>query len=131
MVIAILIPFLPIVTALAVVNILDMGGHILPYSYAAVHEHELPYPWNTITFLRSGDFNFAVMNIAWIPILSAIPMFMFFGTTKDAMNDYRRLLLLVGLGRVFPGLHQEYDPDRTVEGSSFGSGGSAANSSLA
>ncbi|KAI1021249.1 hypothetical protein LB505_000088 [Fusarium chuoi] len=40
--------------------------------------------------------------------------------TKDAMNSYRRGLLCLGFGCLFPKLHEEYDPDRTIGGSSSG-----------
>lgn len=64
------------------------------------------------------------MNNCYIPIATAIPIFVFFGLTKDAINDYRQVFLFFGFGAIFPGLHNEYDPDRTVttSGGSFGSG---------
>jgi pheromone a factor receptor len=120
MVVSISIPFFPIVLTLTILNILDLK-ELKPYSYDAIHHHTEPYPWNTIVYLRAADLGFAYLNVSWIPILSAIPIFGFFGTTKDAMNDYRRLLLFFGLGKIFPPLYQEYDPDHRVGGSSNGS----------
>ena len=117
MVLAILIPFLPVVCTLAVLNIFDMGS-ILPFDYHAIHSHTSPYPWNTILFMSSEDLGFAFLNISYVCILSGIPIFIFFGLTKDAINNYRRALLVVGLGRSFPRLYQEYDPDNSATGDS-------------
>lgn len=128
MVVCILIPYLPMILTLTVLNVLDLK-ELKPYSYDAIHKHVEPYPWNTIVYLRSSELDFAYTNIAWIPILSAIPIFGFFGTTKDAMNDYRRLLLLFGLGKIFPRLYQEHDPDHRVEGSSNASSNFASTAS--
>lgn len=130
MIVSILIPFFPIVTTLMILNILDLRD-LQPYDYDAIHNHFQPYPWNTIVYLRSSSLGFAYMNVAWIPILSTISIFGFFGTTKDAINDYRRLLLLFGLGKIFPRLYQEYEPDRRVGGSSQGSSGFASTISAA
>ncbi|KID68377.1 pheromone receptor, partial [Metarhizium hybridum] len=123
MVISILVPFLPIVIALSVLNIMDMHG-IKPYSYDQVHNHASPFPWNTIIFFPSSEISWTYMNNCYIPIATAIPIFVFFGLTKDAINDYRQVFLFFGFGAIFPGLHNEYDPDRTVttSGGSFGSG---------
>jgi hypothetical protein len=35
-----------------------------------------------------------------------------FWRTKEAMNIYRKTLLAFGFGSCFPGLKEEYDPDR-------------------
>ncbi|KAG5985026.1 hypothetical protein E4U55_001962 [Claviceps digitariae] len=122
MVISILIPFLPVVVALAAWNILQMHG-IRPYDYDQVHNQASPLPWNTILFVPSSQINWALLNNCYIPITTAIPIFVFFGLTKDAINHYRKIALFFGLGSLFPGLRQEYDPDKAVlvGGSSFGS----------
>ncbi|TWU73675.1 hypothetical protein ED733_004341 [Metarhizium rileyi] len=122
MVISILVPFLPIVVALSVLNILEMHG-LKPYSYDQVHNHASPMAWNTIIFFSSGQISWTYMNNCYIPIATAIPIFVFFGLTKDAINHYRQVLLFLGFGAIFSSLHNEYDPDRSVStsGSSFGS----------
>ncbi|KAG6115499.1 hypothetical protein E4U14_000835 [Claviceps sp. LM454 group G7] len=124
MVISILIPFLPVVVALAVFNILQMRTNgVLPYDYNKVHNHELPIPWSTVVLMPSSQISWALMVNCYIPILTSIPIFVFFGMTKDAINDYRRIALFFGLGVLFPSLRQMYDPDKsfTVGDSSFGS----------
>ncbi|KAF4963107.1 hypothetical protein FZEAL_10956 [Fusarium zealandicum] len=91
-----------------------------PFSYDVIHNHPFPYQWANIIFLPSNGVGFAYMNNCYITILAAIPIFLFFGMTKDAMNSYRRALLYIGLGHIFPKLHEEYDPDRDAYGSSSG-----------
>ncbi|KAG6039444.1 hypothetical protein E4U41_002624 [Claviceps citrina] len=122
MVISILIPFLPVVIALAAFNITQMEG-LRPYDFDQVHNHASPLPWNTILFLPSRQIHWAVMNNCYIPIGTAVPIFLYFGLTKDAINNYRQIALFFGLGALFPGLRQEYDPFKSVSvtGSSFGS----------
>ncbi|KAG5952301.1 hypothetical protein E4U53_001193 [Claviceps sorghi] len=122
MVITILIPFLPVVIALTTYNILQMHG-IKPYNYDQVHNHASPLPWNTILFVTSSQIDWAMMNNCYVPISTAIPIFIFFGLTKDAINHYRQIALFFGLGALFPGLRREYDPDKAVSvgESSFGS----------
>ncbi|KAI9166739.1 Pheromone a factor receptor [Paramyrothecium foliicola] len=113
MVISILTPFLPVICTLTVLNIFDMGT-LRPFNYNRIHNHAHPYPWNTILYVSSEELGFSFLNNAYIAILSSIPIFVFFGMTADAMNDYRRILLALGLGRFFPRLHREYDPDRSA-----------------
>lgn len=129
MVVSILAPYYPIVMAIGAFNIVDNGA-LKPYDYAAMHSRTVPYPWNTIIYLPSSTINFGLMNIGWISILTAIPIFLFFGKTTDAVNSYRRLFLHCGLDAFFPGLHREYDPDRPLRyavGGSSGSNTSASN----
>lgn len=112
MVVSVLVPYFPIIVALAVFNIFDMGT-VTPYSYDDIHNHETPVPWAAILLLPSSQISFVFMNDDYIPILTAIPVFLFFGTTKEAINNYRTALVCCGLGPCFPSLHREYDPDRT------------------
>lgn len=65
-------------------------------------------------YLPSSQIGWMFMNICYVPIVTAIPVFIFFGMTKDAMNCYRVILLYVGLGKVFPSLYEEYNPDSRV-----------------
>lgn len=113
MVMSIMAPFLPMTILMFVNNVLAVGS-LTPFDYDQIHNHASPYPWNSVTYITSGQITFQLMNVPYIAVLTAIPIFAFFGMTKDAMNDYRRLLLCVGLGRVFPRLREEYDPDRSV-----------------
>lgn len=118
MVISILVPFLPIVMALSIMNILEMHG-LKAYSYDEVHHHARPVPWDTIMFFTSAQINWTYMNNCYIPIATALPIFIFFGMTKDAINQYRVVGLFFGLGRLFPGLKDQYDPDRALQAGQF------------
>lgn len=121
MIVSILVPYFPVVVVLAMFNIQHMGV-LKPFDYDRIHNNAAPYPWNSIIYMDSGEVGFGGLNNAWIPILTTIPIFIFFGTTKDAINEYRRMGLKIGLGRFWPRLYEEYDPDRPVGGSgSFGS----------
>jgi pheromone a factor receptor len=111
MVISILIPFLPIVIALAAINI-HVTSPLKPFDFDAIHHHgPEDVPWNSILYLTSGELSWAYLNICYIPVITAIPIFIFFGMTKDAMNCYRVILLYLGLGKVLPWLYEEYNPD--------------------
>lgn len=125
MVISIMTPYLPVNILMFVSNMVEAGG-LKPFNYDQIHNHATPYPWNSVVYITSDQASFQLLNIPYIGALTAIPIFVFFGMTKDAMNDYRRLLLCLGLGRVFPRLREEYDPDRSVrtgQSLSFGLGG--------
>ncbi len=82
-----------------------------PYDFGAIHYNASP-PWSTITLYGYDDVSFAEMNMNWIPVITVFVIIVFFGTGKEAVNSYRRYLLAVGLGRLFPKLHEEYDPDK-------------------
>lgn len=120
MVISILVPYFPIIVAICIVNGFGMGG-LKPFDYNQIHHHAEPFPWNSILYMRSDQIDFVVLNNCYIPILTTIPVFLFFGTTKAAINDYRLAALKLGLGRFWPGLCEEYDPDRPNGSGSFGS----------
>lgn len=124
MIMAILVPYFPIVIAMCVINIVDMGAP-KAFDYDKIHNSASPFPWNSIFYMRSDEMGFIVMNNAYVPILTTVPIFIFFGTTKAALNDYRRLAVKCGMGKFWPKLYDEYDPDRPAEGSgSFGSASS-------
>ncbi|KKP06116.1 pheromone a factor receptor [Trichoderma harzianum] len=92
MVISILIPFLPVILALAAINIVNTLP-LEPFDFKAIHSSERSVPWNTIMYLPSSQIGWMFMNICYVPIVTAIPVFVFFGMTKDAMNCYRVILL--------------------------------------
>ncbi|KAM0505051.1 hypothetical protein ACHAP8_002446 [Fusarium lateritium] len=119
MVLAILIPYLPVVITLAVLNILG-AFPLQPFDYDLIHNRTWPYPWSAVILVPSNGFTFIHLNNCYIDILAAVPVVLFFGMTKDAINSYRRGLLYFGLGHLFPKLQEEYDPNRTTYGSSSG-----------
>lgn len=114
MVVSILVPYLPIVLTLAIVNT-RVAGTLTPFDFNAIHNHAPgEIPWNTIVYLTSNLVHWSYIDMCYLPIAATVPIFVFFGMTKDAMNCYRVVLLYLGLGKVFPRLHQEYDPDARV-----------------
>ncbi|KAM6539921.1 hypothetical protein FALCPG4_001670 [Fusarium falciforme] len=109
MVISILVPFLPIIITLAVINFMA-AFPLQPFDYHLIHNQPFPNMWSNIIFLPSNGVPFVYMNSCYITILATIPVFIFFGTTKDAMNSYRLGLLFIGLGYIFPKLHEDSPP---------------------
>ncbi|KAL6823916.1 pheromone A receptor domain-containing protein [Trichoderma camerunense] len=91
MVISILIPFLPVILALAAINIVNTLP-LEPFDFKAIHSNERSVPWNTIMYLPSSQIGWMFTNICYVPIVTAIPVFVFFGMTKDAMNCYRVII---------------------------------------
>ncbi|GKT99462.1 pheromone a factor receptor [Fusarium langsethiae] len=105
MVLAILIPYLPVVVTLAVLNMLG-AFPLQPFDYDLIHNRTWPYPWSAVILVPSNGFTFIHLNNCYIDILAAIPVVLFFGMTKDAINSYRRGLLYFGLGHLFPKLQE-------------------------
>ncbi|KAL6852079.1 pheromone receptor [Trichoderma novae-zelandiae] len=124
MVISILAPFLPIVLALTVINIV-IASPLQPFDFHAIHNHGPgEIPWNAIVYLPSTHISWPYMNICYISIVTALPVFVLFGMTKDAINCYRVALLSVGFGKLFPRLDEEYSPDSRAM-ASLSNGGSS------
>lgn len=85
---------------------IDVNIEWLPYSWSAIH----PPDWNNITYLPSlGPKTFD----RWIPIFTAFLVFIFFGMGGDAMDLYRKALLKLGLGRIFPSLKSPRQPSNS------------------
>ncbi|EGX96841.1 a-pheromone receptor PreA [Cordyceps militaris CM01] len=122
MVMSILVPFLPITITLCVLNVHTIGL-LQPFNFNKIH-HSNPggIPWGAIIYVPSRLNSFGSLNNGYISILTAIPIFLFFGMTKDAINSYRMVLLYIGLGKVWPDLRNEYDPDRKAMQTTTSSG---------
>lgn len=111
--VCIIIPYAPLQVAIAAIAI-RRALPLVPYSFDRVHNHAVPFPWEDIVFLPSFMLDFTTMYLAYIPIITIVPIFWFFGKTKDAINIYREFLLRLGLGKLFPCLRDEYNPDRCL-----------------
>jgi pheromone a factor receptor len=107
------VPYTPIITAFCAIDLIEGWPWNFPSDFNTVHFHG-PVPYNSISVLSYQDLGFLALNMSWIPVVSAFIAFVFFGTSKEAINTYRTYLLATGLGRLFPSLHETYDPDRTV-----------------
>ncbi|KAF4121250.1 pheromone a factor receptor [Geosmithia morbida] len=126
-IVSILAPYFPIVLAIGIINIMDTGT-MTAYDYQAMHDRQIPFPWSTILYFPSAAIGFGSMNIAYISILTSIPVFIFFGMTKEALNSYRSVLVRCGLGVCFPTLYREYDPDRSLRYAGFSGNSNSSNS---
>ena len=129
MVMCILIPYTPLTITFCAVNII--GGW--PWNYPAdfySNHFGGPNPWNTIIVFAYSDVSFMTNNLGWIPVVSLFIAFVFFGTSKEAINVHRQYMLALGLGRLFPGLHTPYNPDRSGATSLFDSTASTAATQL-
>ncbi|SPN98367.1 uncharacterized protein DNG_01412 [Cephalotrichum gorgonifer] len=130
MTLAILVPYLPI-TLMYFINNIRYIVPLDPYDFGAVRRGEVDgLPWDSVILLPSRALDFATQNDRFTAILTVIPVFGFFGMSKDAINIYRRYLVALGLARIWPSLEGEYDPDRTGSrfGSSHGTSGIIASS---
>lgn len=113
MTLSIVIPFLPVQFLFLVWNVLSLDFPLKPYDFNQIHHGQNPYPFGFISFTTSDRMGFIDLNNNYPAIISVAPLFWFFGVTKEAINMYREGLLRLGLGRWFPKLHEEYDPDRS------------------
>ena len=66
-----------------------------PYSWSDVHG---PTWWNIILVPSGGT----VLFDRWMQIGAGLVLFIFFGLGQDAKAMYRRWLVKIGLGRLFP-----------------------------
>ena len=73
---------------------------LLPYSWAAVHGPD----WSTIEFVPADG---VIPFDRWIMIASGFIIFPFFGLGQDAQIMYRKWLLKLGFGKIFPRLYRE------------------------
>ena len=112
MALSILVPFLPIQFMFLAYNLVSLNYPVQSYDFARIHSGQNPYPFTLVSFTTSDQVSFIDLNNNYISTITAVPIFWFFGATKEAINTYRSYLLSIGFGRFFPGLHEEYDPDR-------------------
>ena len=129
MTLSILVPYLPLTLAFLVMAINGLLP-LAPYDFTRIHAGSEALPWSAIVFIKSTDMDFAFLNAPYVPILTAVPIFWFFGMTKEGINMYRRDLLFLGLARLFPRLREEYDPDRRRVAAGSGSGSQPWESKL-
>ncbi|EFX00552.1 a-pheromone receptor [Grosmannia clavigera kw1407] len=123
MALSILLPYAPIEAIFCAINIMMGWPWNSPTSFHYVHFAGIVSTWNSIYIISYDHVSFSEMNLNWIPIVTAFVIFTFFGTSKEGINTYRRWLVFFGLGRLFPTLNLEYDPDRTrVETGRFSEG---------
>ena len=102
---SILVPYVPLMLAFFTFSLRDTdGGGWKPYSYRRIHHTADPYPWGAVIFVPSWLVPPEVLNQPWLPILTTVPIVLFFGLTHDALATYRRYARALGLHRLWPGL---------------------------
>ncbi|KAL1854793.1 hypothetical protein VTK73DRAFT_8699 [Phialemonium thermophilum] len=109
----ILIPFLPIQILWLIYDLVNMHFPLQGYNFHRIHYGMDPSPYSFVSFVTYHEVPFVDMNSNYIAAITAVPIFWFFGATKEAINTYRTCLLAAGLGRFFPRLLKEYDPDQS------------------
>ncbi|KAL9133839.1 MAG: hypothetical protein Q9175_004975 [Cornicularia normoerica] len=96
--VALIVTFIPLQFYVLFVN--SSFPPLLPYSWDLVHSPQ----WEDIMLIPTGG---EVHYDRWIQIALGIGVFVFFGLGQDAQVLYRKWLLKLGFGRVFPGLHRQ------------------------
>lgn len=107
---SILVPYVPVMLAFFAYDVQDTGT-FKPYSYWRIHYTDEPYPWDSVVLVPSWMVPFVVMNQPWIPILTTIPIVLFFGMTQDALDTYRRYALALRLDKFWPELRDKGGPN--------------------
>jgi len=107
---SILVPFLPMQLFWLYFNISLGLASLKPYNFGQIHN---PATFNLVTFKTSKGISPLEINGNYMAIITVLPIFFWFGFTKEAVNTYRVYCLNVGLGKYFPKLHEEYEPDRS------------------
>ena len=98
----------------------NSAEYMLPYSWELVHgpgwSHPVFFPsFGTVSFDR------------WIQIAAGFALFPFFGLGRDAQSMYRKALLKMGFGKMFPRLYHQ-SPATTLSSSSTSSRGTSFGS---
>lgn len=75
----------------------NAANNLSPYSWSRIHGLDA---WAVTMVPTKGSVSFD----RWIQIGAGIFVFIFFGMGQDAMKGYKKGLLMMGLGRVFPSL---------------------------
>lgn len=111
MTLVVIVVALPLVISLLVSYIRDGGDWWdQPYDFNAVHYGPDPFNIYFISFTTSDMMNYIDLSVDYIGLVAGIVVFIPFGTTTEALNMYRKSLLSLGLGFIFPGLRREYQP---------------------
>ncbi|PHH52753.1 Pheromone receptor 1 [Ceratocystis fimbriata CBS 114723] len=110
----IIVPYLPVIMYFVSRNI-RVFTPFLAFDFHKIHAGVPGMPWNTVVYI-AGEWNtFILTNSTWIYPICAIPIFLFFGLTRDAINNYRRILVRCGMSRFWPWLLEEYTPGRVQQ----------------
>ncbi|KAK4457955.1 pheromone A receptor-domain-containing protein [Cladorrhinum samala] len=109
---------LPLTLTLFVRNVLAGSPWTRPFDFDSFHYGPDPFNSGFISFTTSDMMSFQQLAISYIPEIAGIALFIPFGTTIDALNAYRKALLALGLGILFPKLREEIKTKPKDKGSS-------------
>ncbi|KAK3990614.1 pheromone A receptor-domain-containing protein [Cladorrhinum sp. PSN332] len=109
---------LPLCLTFFVRNIMAGMPWNRPFDFESTHFGPDPFSHKFISFTTSDMMNFEQLTVNYVPEISGLLLFVPFGTTIEALNAYRKVLLFVGLGYPFPKLRQEIKSQPREKGSS-------------
>lgn len=107
MTLTIIAPYFPMQMAFMYSNIHQGMPWSKPYSLTRLHS---PGWVTTIDYAPSTIVPFASMYVNYVAVIEVIIFYLYFGRTKDAHDMYRKYLLALGLGKIFPKLNDEWFP---------------------
>ncbi|KAI1261186.1 hypothetical protein F5Y18DRAFT_211321 [Xylariaceae sp. FL1019] len=87
---AILAAYVPLMVYLAVINVQSTIHSYKPYDFHRIRYSAAPYPWDSVLFVPSWMIPDVILNQAWLTIATALAIFLVFGTTRDALDIYRK-----------------------------------------
>lgn len=97
---------MPIVCVFFVFNLIDGWPWSLPFDLHRIHANI-----NFVSFTTTEGMQVATVLTNYVPVVSSAAICITFGTTVEAYNQYRLVLVFLGFGKIWPKLYQEYDPD--------------------
>nr|CCI69942.1 pheromone receptor 1 [Neurospora dodgei] len=103
---SILVLVVPIVCVFFVFNLVEGWPWSLPFDLHRIHANI-----DFVSFTTTERMQVTAVLTNYVPVVSSAAICITFGTTVEAYNQYRLLLVFLGLGKIWPKLYQEYDPD--------------------
>nr|CAO78568.1 pheromone receptor 1 [Neurospora crassa] len=105
---SILVLVVPIVCVFFVFNLIQGWPWTLPFDLHRIHANI-----NFVSFTTTERMQVSTVLTNYVPVVSSVAICITFGTTVEAYNQYRLVLVFLGLGKIWPKLYQEYDPDES------------------
>lgn len=106
----VLIIYLPVICYFFYTNI---PNPFVAYSWNRIHN---PVVWNYVIYFHTADYP-DVQYWPWVPIGLAFILFFWYGLTYEAIECYRRFLVICGLGKFWPTLREPYQRKRNTRAS--------------
>lgn len=106
MALTIIAPYAPMQLVFLFNNVRLGWPWAMPYSLEDLH---VP-GWNRIDYAPSMAVPFVSMYINYIAALEVVVFFLYFGSSEEAHEMYRRYILALGLGKPFPRFNEKWHP---------------------